>query len=281
MSRARLFTGATVLGPEPRPDDSVGVLDGEIVAVGDRPTVTAALPHDHEVVDCAGRTLVPGFVDAHLHPLPWCFFEHHEDLDEVTSLDEVFDRLADRAARVHAGIARRHPVLRARRHRGVGADHVEEGQQDPERRLAAGHRHRDLERCLQQGATLVEEDLGPAEIAEEMAHPWTAFHSIDDFPRLLNPPGGYIQNANNPPQFVSLRDPIDMSKYPSSFERGPLALRPQLALDLLESKEKFSVDDVIDVKYSTRMLLAERVKRDVIAAVREDPEAPEEARAGA
>lgn len=110
---------------------------------------------------------------------------------------------------------------------------------------------------------------------------WTAFHSIDDFPRLLNPPGGYIQNANNPPQFVSLRDPIDMSKYPSSFERGPLALRPQLALDLLESKEKFSVDDVIDVKYSTRMLLAERVKRDVIAAVREDPEAPEEARAGA
>ncbi|HEY0872757.1 MAG TPA: penicillin acylase family protein [Vicinamibacterales bacterium] len=115
---------------------------------------------------------------------------------------------------------------------------------------------------------------GPADL-------WTTFHAIDDFPRLLNPPGGYVQNANNPPQFVSLRDPIDMTKYPSSFERGPLALRPQLALDLLESKEKFSVDDVIDVKYSTRMLLAERVKRDVITAVREDPEAPEEARAGA
>src|SRR5690606_37155712 len=104
---------------------------------------------------------------------------------------------------------------------------------------------------------------------------------IDDYPRLLNPPGGYVQNAHNPPQFVSLRDPIDMTKYPSSFERGPLALRPQLALDLLESKEKFSVEDVIALKYSTRMLLAERVKRDVIAAVREDPEATEEARAGA
>jgi len=110
---------------------------------------------------------------------------------------------------------------------------------------------------------------------------WATFHSIDDFPRLLNPPGGYVQNANNPPQFVSLRDPIDMSRYPSTFERGPLALRPQLALDLLESKERFSVQDVIDVKYSTRLLLAERVKRDVIAAVREDSEAPDEARAGA
>lgn len=110
---------------------------------------------------------------------------------------------------------------------------------------------------------------------------WGRFHAIDDFPRLLNPPGGYVQNANNPPQFVSLRDPIDMSRYPSQFERGPLTLRPQLAIDLLESKDRFSVEDVIDLKYSNRMLLAERVKRDVIDAVREAVEAPEEALAGA
>jgi acyl-homoserine-lactone acylase len=110
---------------------------------------------------------------------------------------------------------------------------------------------------------------------------WSRFHSIGDFPRLLNPPGGYVQNANNPPQFVSLRDPIDMSKFPSQFERGPLALRPQLALDLLEAREKYSVEDVIDLKYSTRMLLAERVKHDVIDAVRTAADAPQEARAGA
>ena len=39
-----------------------------------------------------------------------------------------------------------------------------------------------------------------------------------------NPPGGYVQNANNLPRFVSARDPIDMTGYPSYFERGPLAL---------------------------------------------------------
>jgi acyl-homoserine-lactone acylase len=115
---------------------------------------------------------------------------------------------------------------------------------------------------------------GPAEL-------WRRFHSIDDFPRMLNPRGGYVQNANNPPRFVSLRDPIDMSRYPREFERGPLALRPQLALDLLESRPTYSVQDVIDLKFSTRMLLAERVKRDVIAAVRAAADAPEEARAGA
>ncbi len=110
---------------------------------------------------------------------------------------------------------------------------------------------------------------------------WTRLHRIDDFPRLLNPPGGYIQNANNPPQFVSLRDPIDMARYPAYVERGPLALRPQLALDMLERQSTFSVEDVIRAKYDTRMLLAERVKGAVIGAVRSAPDAPEDARAGA
>jgi acyl-homoserine-lactone acylase len=117
--------------------------------------------------------------------------------------------------------------------------------------------------------------------ANTSADLWAGFHAIEDFPRLLNPPGGYVQNANNPPQFVSLRDPIDMSRYPAQFERGALALRPQLALDMLEAKERFSIQDVVDLKYSTRMLLAERVKRAVIDAVRADPEAPDDSRAGA
>lgn len=117
--------------------------------------------------------------------------------------------------------------------------------------------------------------------ASTSADLWARLHAVDDYPRALNPPGGYIQNANNPPRFVSARDPIDMSKYPSHFERGPLALRPQLAIDMLESQPSFSVDDVIKLKYSTRLLLAERVKPDVIAAVRDSAEAPPEAREGA
>ena len=110
---------------------------------------------------------------------------------------------------------------------------------------------------------------------------WTRLHSVDDFPRLLNPPGGYVQNANNPPRFVSLRDPIDMTRFPDYFERGALALRPQLALDLLERQDRFSVADVVRLKYDTRMLLAERVKQPVVDAVRAAPDASPEARAGA
>jgi acyl-homoserine-lactone acylase len=110
---------------------------------------------------------------------------------------------------------------------------------------------------------------------------WTRLHAVDDYPRRLNPPGGYVQNANNPPRFVSMRDPIDMTPYPPSFERGPLALRPQLALDMLEARASFSVDDVIALKYNTRLLLAERVKGALVAAVRASADAPQEARDGA
>jgi acyl-homoserine-lactone acylase len=110
---------------------------------------------------------------------------------------------------------------------------------------------------------------------------WTRLHAIDDLPRLLNPPGGYIQNANNPPAFVSLRDPIDMARYPAYFERGSLALRPQLALEMLESQRQFSVDDVIRLKYDTRMLVASRVLPSLLEQIRSTGDTPEMARAGA
>jgi acyl-homoserine-lactone acylase len=110
---------------------------------------------------------------------------------------------------------------------------------------------------------------------------WRRLHDVDELPRLLNPPGGYIQNANNPPQFVSSRDPIDMSRYPSHFERGPLGLRPQLALDLLDGTSRLTVPEVIRLKYNTRMLLADRVKRPLIDAVRSLENAPEALKAGA
>jgi acyl-homoserine-lactone acylase len=110
---------------------------------------------------------------------------------------------------------------------------------------------------------------------------WRRLHDVDDLPRLLNPPGGYVQNANNPPQFVSSRDPIDMSRYPSHFERGPLALRPQLALQLLDGSSELTVPDVIRLKYNTRVLLADRVKRSLVDAARSLDRASEDLLAGA
>lgn len=97
---------------------------------------------------------------------------------------------------------------------------------------------------------------------------WQGLHPMSDFPRLLNPSGGYIQNSNNPPWYTSLRSPLDAARFRSYFERGDLALRPQLALAMLESQPKFSLDDVKRMKFNTRLLMADRLKPDLIKALK-------------
>jgi acyl-homoserine-lactone acylase len=107
---------------------------------------------------------------------------------------------------------------------------------------------------------------------------WRGFHELDDLPRLVNPDSGYVQNANNPPRFASLRQLLDMDRYPRYVERGELGLRPQLALAMLEGAAKVSVENLISLKFETRMLLAERVKPALIEALRARRELSEDAR---
>jgi predicted amidohydrolase YtcJ len=49
--------------------EALAVRDGRIVEVGTRSDCTSALTSDFELIDLGGQTLMPGFVDAHCHPL--------------------------------------------------------------------------------------------------------------------------------------------------------------------------------------------------------------------
>jgi imidazolonepropionase-like amidohydrolase len=65
--RARAFTGATlfpIAGP-PVKDGALVVQGGRIVAVGARSSVT--IPADAEVIDCTGKTIIPGLICTHSH----------------------------------------------------------------------------------------------------------------------------------------------------------------------------------------------------------------------
>ena len=95
---------------------------------------------------------------------------------------------------------------------------------------------------------------------------WKGIHRATDLPWLVNPRGGYVQNANNPPWWTSLRDPIDPTDYPPYIERGQLSLRAQLVLEALDATRTFSPDQVRDLKFTTRMLAAERLLPDLLAA---------------
>lgn len=63
-----VFEHATLLdctGRDPRPETRVVVEDGRIRRIG--PSEGVAAPRDAQTIDCAGRTLMPGLIDAHVH----------------------------------------------------------------------------------------------------------------------------------------------------------------------------------------------------------------------
>ena len=91
----------------------------------------------------------------------------------------------------------------------------------------------------------------------------------------MNPPGGYVQNCNSPPYLTNLQAPLDPARFPAHFSPNDLSLRTQHSLQLVNNDKKLSLEDVCILKHSPRMLLAERVKEDLISALRTEPPTPE------
>ncbi|MBI2407110.1 MAG: penicillin acylase family protein [Gemmatimonadetes bacterium] len=97
---------------------------------------------------------------------------------------------------------------------------------------------------------------------------WTQYVPWDSLPQFLNPKGGYVHQENSSPHWTNLREPLDTNNRYPNFEKPSLSLRSQLALQLVSGTNKLSLEDVVKLKHSYRMLLADRVKPDLIAAVK-------------
>ncbi len=100
-----------------------------------------------------------------------------------------------------------------------------------------------------------------AEIASRLV-PW------DSLPQLLNPTGGYLRNENDEFHFTNLSALLDAGDFPAHYPAPRLRLRSQHSLQLIGTEEILSLEEVVERKHSMRMLLADRVKADLVAAVR-------------
>jgi acyl-homoserine-lactone acylase len=110
--------------------------------------------------------------------------------------------------------------------------------------------------------------------ARGTADVWTRYVPFDSLPQLLNPRGGYVRNENDPPYHTNLRQVLDRGRFPANFPDPLLRLRSQLSLALVDPPRKLSLEDVVALKHSYRMLLADRVKDDLVSAVRASAPAP-------
>lgn len=74
-----------------------------IACAGGRIESLDETPPAKRVIDLRGRTVVPGFIDAHVHLLACGRKRREVDLTGVADLDEVIRRVVERAAQVPAG----------------------------------------------------------------------------------------------------------------------------------------------------------------------------------
>lgn len=96
---------------------------------------------------------------------------------------------------------------------------------------------------------------------------WTEFVAADALPQLENPPGGYVMNSNSAPYHTSLHAVLDRDAYPAYFPEPRFSLRSQHSMMLIHNEDRYSLEEVVELKHSQRSILAERLKDDLLAAL--------------
>src|SRR6266567_2414081 len=76
---------------------------GSILTVGPNDEVRRLGGQHAELVDLRGKTVLPGFIDAHIHLLSTAYRSHYIDAANCTSEDDVAELVRERAAQTPPG----------------------------------------------------------------------------------------------------------------------------------------------------------------------------------
>jgi len=76
--------------------EAVAVRGGSIVAVGDNATVLKLRGPKTDVVDAAGKIVLPGLIDSHTHPTGAAMHEFENTIPDMNTIQDVLDYIAAR-----------------------------------------------------------------------------------------------------------------------------------------------------------------------------------------
>src|SRR5437867_8432870 len=99
-----LYNGVVLTQATPATASAIGIENGRVALVGDTHTVLAAAGSATRRIDLGGRTLIPGFIDAHAHI--WKIGQLLTamlDLRQVGRLEELVRAVEAYATRLPAG----------------------------------------------------------------------------------------------------------------------------------------------------------------------------------
>ena len=92
-----LYNGKIITLNEEQPIISaLAVKEGRILKVGDYNDVKTLMGQNTKVIDLTGKTVVPGFIDSHIHLISLGLDMQVIDLIGVTSKSDILDKLSER-----------------------------------------------------------------------------------------------------------------------------------------------------------------------------------------
>ena len=81
----------------------LAVKDGRLLKVGSNKEALASRGPETEVVDLAGRVVLPGLIDSHVHPIGASEIELDHEIPSMESIGDVLEYIRGRAKVVSAG----------------------------------------------------------------------------------------------------------------------------------------------------------------------------------
>ena len=69
--------------------EAIGILDEKIIATGNVNDVKKKVGETYISIDLEGKTVLPGFIDCHLHPIIFAYYKLSPDLSKISSLTEL------------------------------------------------------------------------------------------------------------------------------------------------------------------------------------------------
>jgi acyl-homoserine-lactone acylase len=97
---------------------------------------------------------------------------------------------------------------------------------------------------------------------------WTQLLGFDEMPKTVDPPSGYVQNANDPPWWSTFPPVVRPDRYPPYLAPRGMRLRPQRSIRMLEADSSITYEELLAYKNSTHMELADRVLDDLLRAAK-------------
>ncbi|MBA2669609.1 MAG: penicillin acylase family protein [Gemmatimonadetes bacterium] len=97
---------------------------------------------------------------------------------------------------------------------------------------------------------------------------WNGTHAYHELPRVLDLPNGWVQNANEPPWTATVPVLLHPDAFPAYMAPRGMGLRPQRSVRMLMENPRMTLEEMVRLKHSTRLELADRVLDNLIAAAR-------------